>query len=87
MVALFVGGNMDEGEGFPTIRDTPLGTCIGATLVDITAVDTEEFLAGAPSHVYFHFSNGKTIFATLGTDGDGLVGMLGTEDDEEAPCN
>lgn len=68
-------------EGVNTIRDTPLGACIGTTIVDITAVDTEEFLAGGPNHVYFHLSNGETIFATLGVDGESLVGLLGTEED------
>lgn len=31
-------------DSFETIRDTPLGTCIGATILDITADDAEEFL-------------------------------------------
>ena len=33
--------------------------------------------------MYLHLSNGETIFATLGVDGEGLVGMLGTDDDNE----
>ncbi len=75
---------MPEEEIFDNIRQTPLGACIGATILDITAVDTEEFLAGAPSHVYFHLSNGETIFATMGTEKDpGLLGLLGTTDDDE----
>jgi hypothetical protein len=67
-----------------TIRDTPLGACIGATIVDITATDADEFLNGGPNHVYFHLSNGQTIFATLGVEGEneGLFGMLATDDDE-----
>lgn len=75
-----------EEESHETIRDTPLGTCIGHTLVDITADDTEEFLADPKNknRVYLHFSNGETIFCTLGTDGEGLVEMLG--DDEEETC-
>lgn len=75
---------MDE-ESVPTIRDTALGVCIGQTLVDITADDTDEFLAD-PKHknrVYLHFSNGETIFCTIGTDGSGLLGVLGTDDGEE----
>lgn len=70
-------------EDCATIRDTPLAACIGSTLLDITATETEDFLAGKPSHVYFHFSNGETIFATIGTEGSELIGMLGTDDDEE----
>jgi hypothetical protein len=71
--------------GVATIRDTVLGRCIGATILDITAVDTEDFLAGAPPYVYFHLSNGETIFAMCGVTGksEGLLGMLGEEDDEE----
>ena len=70
-------------DSFETIRDTPLGQCIGATIVDITADDPEEFLQNpAKNRVYFHLSNGETIFATLGIDGAGLVGMLGTEDED-----
>lgn len=72
-----------QSEG--TIRDTPLGACIGATIVDITADDPEEFLKDpANNRVYFHLSNGETIFATLGiagTETSGFVGMLGTEDE------
>jgi hypothetical protein len=72
-------------EFFDNIRQTPLGTCIGATILDITTPDTDEFLAGAPNYVYFHLSNGETIFATLGTEQTpGLVGLLGTEDEDEA---
>jgi hypothetical protein len=54
-----------------TIRDTPLGECIGATILDIT---TEQ------DRVYFHMSNGKTIFATFG---EGLVGMAEAGEEEE----
>jgi len=68
---------------FNTIRDTPLGECIGATILDITADEVDEFLKEGKNRVYFHLSNGETIFATLGTEGDGLVGMLGTDDEEE----
>ncbi len=70
-------------DGVDSIRDTLLGTCIGHTLLDITATDTDEFLADGTNHVYLHFSNGETIFCTLGVDGQSLVGMLGTEDDDE----
>ena len=70
--------------GCESIREMPLGDCIGATILDITSDDAEEFLAdNSKNRVYFHLSNGETIFATLGIDGDGLVGMLGTEDEEE----
>jgi hypothetical protein len=70
-------------DGFETIRETPLGACIGATILDITAADKEEFLAGGEDahRVYFHLSNGETIFATIGVDGENLLGMLGTEDE------
>ena len=61
-----------------TIRDTPLGKCIGATLLDITADDREEIENGK-SRVYLHFSNGETIFATIGDVGDGLLGMIDME--------
>jgi hypothetical protein len=75
---------MSAGESFENIRQSPLGWCIGATILDITTPDTDEFLAGHPNHVYFHLSNGETIFATLGTERDpGLVGLLGTDDEEE----
>jgi hypothetical protein len=70
-------------DGVDTIRETPLGNCIGATILDITAIDPDEFLETGKNQVYFHLSNGETIFATLGTDGDGLVGMLGDDDEEE----
>ena len=66
-----------------TIRDTPFGECIGATILDITADDPEEFLASGANRMYLHLSNGETIFATLGVDGEGLIGMLGTDDDNE----
>jgi chemotaxis receptor (MCP) glutamine deamidase CheD len=67
-----------------TIRETLLGQCIGATILDITTPDADEFLAGGPNHVYFHLGNGETIFATLGDESNpGLVGLLDTEDDEE----
>ena len=68
-----------EEEGFDTIRDTPIGTCIGATIIGITSDDTEEFLSD-PDHnnkIYFHLSNGETFFCTVGTEGSGLIGMLG----------
>ena len=65
------------------IRQTPLGECIGATILDITTPDTDDFLAGAPNHVYFHLSNGETIFATLGSERTpGLVGLLGNDGEE-----
>jgi hypothetical protein len=69
-----------------TIRDTPLGTCIGHKLLDITAEDAEEFLADPKrkSRVYFHFDNGETMFCTIGRDGDGLLGMLGTDWENDA---
>jgi len=68
---------------FDNIRQTLLGTCIGATILDITAADVDDFLAG-DRRVYFHLSNGETIFATLGTEENpGLVGMLGTDDEDE----
>lgn len=72
-------------ETFNTIRDTPLGACIGHTLLDITADEREEFMAD-PKHenkVYFHFSNGETIFCTVGPVGSGTLGMLGTDDEED----
>jgi hypothetical protein len=52
-----------------TIRDTPLGGCIGATIVDITG-DTEK------NRVYFHLSNGKTFFCTIGQEESRMIGML-----------
>lgn len=68
---------------FDNIRQTALGACIGATILDITATDTEEFLAG-DRRVYFHLSNGETIFATIGTEENpGLLGMLGTDEEDE----
>jgi hypothetical protein len=69
-----------------TIRETPFGSCIGATIIDITADDAEEFLADPKNnnHVYFHLSNGHTIFATLGDEGEGLTGLLDMEADDEA---
>ena len=69
-----------------TIRDTPLGACIGRVLLDITADDTEDYLADPErkSRVYFHFDNGETIYCTIGTDGQNLLGMLGTEDEDDA---
>ena len=69
--------------GVPTIRDTPLGDCIGATIVDITADDTDAFVRNPEknSRVYFHLSNGETIFCTVGTEGSEMLGMLGTDDD------
>jgi hypothetical protein len=71
--------------GIETIRETPLGRCIGSTILDITTPDTDEFLAGGPNHVYFHLSNGETIFATLGDESNpGLVGLIGTDDEEES---
>jgi hypothetical protein len=70
-------------ESVPTIRDTPFGQCIGATILDITAVDTEDFLSGEPNHVYFHLSNGMTIFATMGVDGEGLMGFLDLSEDDD----
>ena len=69
---------------FSNIRETPLGNCIGSTILDITTPDTGEFLEGAPNHVYFHLSNGETIFATLGNEHNpGLVGLLGTDDEDD----
>jgi hypothetical protein len=71
-------------EEFDNIRQTPLGTCIGATIVDITAADPDEFMEG-DHRVFFHLSNGETIFATIGTEENpGLLGMLGTDDEDEA---
>jgi hypothetical protein len=75
----------DEDEGLQTIRDTPLGACIGRVLLDITADDTDEFLAD-PEHksrVYLHFDNGQTIFCTVGVDGEGLLGMLDLEGNDD----
>ena len=77
----------NDADGFETIRETLLGTCIGATIIDITSTDKDEFLNGGPNHVYFHLSNGETIYATLGVDGEGLVGMLGTDDEGEEQGN
>ena len=65
---------------FKTIRDTPLGECIGAIILDITADDPEDLIKNRKSRIYLHLSNGETIFATLGEE---MVGMLGTEDEEE----
>jgi len=65
-----------------TIRDTPLGECIGATILDITGCDPEDWLTGKPERVYFHLSNGKTIFATMGGDNVGMA-EPGEDDEEE----
>lgn len=71
-----------EGDKVSTVRDTPLGECIGATILDITAVDTEEFLRTKDSRIFIHLSNGMTIFVTMGTENPGLIGILGDEDDD-----
>jgi hypothetical protein len=75
---------VDE-EVFTTIRDTPLGVCIGRVLIDITSDEREEFLADkeGKNRVYLHFDNGETIFCTAGVDGERRLGMLGTEDNDE----
>lgn len=69
-----------------TIRDTPFGKCIGATILDVTSEEWEDVKAGEPKRIYFHLSNGETFFATMGFDGDGLMGFLDLEspDDSEA---
>ena len=58
-------------EVYDTIRDTPLGKCIGATILDITSTSPEDYLAGEEdsNRVYFHLSNGETMFATIGEEG------------------
>jgi hypothetical protein len=77
-------------EGTFNIRETVIGECIGATILDITTIDTDEFLTTGENEVYFHLSNGKTLFATMGTEeAPGLIGMVdmdATDDDpQEAP--
>lgn len=62
-----------------TIRETPFGNCIGAKILDITTVETDEFVAGEPNHVYFHLDNGITFFATMGCEGEGLMGFIDME--------
>jgi hypothetical protein len=62
-----------------SIRDTPLKNCIGARILDITGVDTEDFLAGEDNTIYFHLDNGETLYATMGVDGQNLLGMLNME--------
>jgi len=64
-----------------TIRETPLGACIGARLMDITSDDKDEIEDGK-SHVYLHFDNGETIFATIGDIGSGLLGVLDMKGEE-----
>jgi hypothetical protein len=75
---------MSQEPEYENIRQTIFGQCIGATILDITTPDTSDFLAGSPNHIYFHLSNGETIFATLGSEHNPrLVGFLGTEDEDE----
>lgn len=68
-----------------TIRETPIGQCIGAKLLDITTGDHGE----DDSHfVYFHFDNGQTIFATIGHESNpGLMGFVDMDDegDDDEP--
>ena len=73
-----------------TIRDTPFGCCIGARILDVTSVSPEEFLAGEGNYVYFHLDNGQTFFATMGVDGEGLMGFIdmnAADDEEESNGN
>lgn len=80
---------MKEEEGLATIRETQLSRCLNQRLVDITATDTEEFLATdrKESQVYFHFENGETIFVVLrtGEQNLGMLDMDGDEEDDEEP--
>lgn len=63
-------------DGAETIRQTPFGSCIGARILDITTEEWEDVKRGEPNRVYFHLDNGQTFFATMGFDGDGLMGFL-----------
>jgi hypothetical protein len=70
---------MDNG-GVDSIRDTPLRACIGARILDITADDFEEVEPGEHGgKVYFHLDNGQTLFATIGHEGEGFLGLLDME--------
>ncbi len=73
-----------DGDGVETIRETLFGDCIGAKILDITAVDNDEFLGGEKPYVYFHLDNGKTFFATMGVDGQALMGFIDMTADDDA---
>jgi hypothetical protein len=46
--------------------------------LDITADETYEIEDGK-SHIYFHFDNGESVFATIGDVGSNLLGVLDME--------
>lgn len=55
--------------GYVNIRDDDLlGPCIGATVVDVTQHDKDEY-ADRGSFVALHFSNGMTVQFPIGEDG------------------
>jgi hypothetical protein len=73
-----------EEDGVPTIRDTLVGQCIGATILDITTTDTDEFLesGGRENFVYLHLSNGSTMFARMQTEKDAEPNFGMLDDDK-----
>lgn len=69
-------------DGVDTIRETPFGGCIGARILDVT---TGDFGDEDQNKVYFHLDNGQTFYATIGTDGENLMGFIDMEADEDDP--
>lgn len=51
----------DPPKSYATIRDTPFRHLIGATCVEITQHDQEEWEETKESRIYLHFDNGMIL--------------------------
>lgn len=55
---------MSEPLDYATVREF-LGACIGATILDITQHDEEDFIEDKRGEIHFHLDNGWTLTVTL----------------------
>lgn len=61
---------MADEESYESVRNPEvLGGIIGATVVDVTQHDADEFKETGASYVALHFSNGITVTFPVGDEG------------------
>lgn len=73
---------MDD-DRYASVRDPGiLGRMIGATVVDITQHDQDEFEEDGESFVAFHFSNGYTVTFPFDADADLVFTIEPNPDDD-----
>jgi hypothetical protein len=71
-----------DDESYATIRDPHLlGAILGATVLDVTQHDKEEFDEDGSCYFEIHFSNGVTLNVPVGDDGVHLKNIPDDSDD------